>query len=158
MIYTRFEPDTSPMSLVSPLSLFCSKCKHLALPRHVLCKVQPHSQAVWFKVQNPVRCEQDSNLRGETPFDFESNALTSRPSQLPRITFKSWLKLIYSTPLCIIKITSTAYLILLEMQWLPWRTILNTAPWFLVRQGMFLLWKSYQKWGSNPRGHTSIGS
>ena len=28
------------------------------------------------------RCEQDSNLRGETPLDFESNALTSRPSQL----------------------------------------------------------------------------
>ena len=28
------------------------------------------------------RCEQDSNLRGETPLDFESNALTTRPSQL----------------------------------------------------------------------------
>ena len=27
------------------------------------------------------RCEQDSNLRGETPLDFESNALTTRPSQ-----------------------------------------------------------------------------
>ena len=27
------------------------------------------------------RCEQDSNLRGETPLDFKSNALTTRPSQ-----------------------------------------------------------------------------
>jgi hypothetical protein len=27
------------------------------------------------------RCEQGSNLRGETPLDFESNALTTRPSQ-----------------------------------------------------------------------------
>ena len=25
------------------------------------------------------RCEQGSNLRGETPLDFESNALTTRP-------------------------------------------------------------------------------
>ena len=25
--------------------------------------------------------EQDSNLRGETPLDFKSNALTTRPSQ-----------------------------------------------------------------------------
>ncbi|CAH3034660.1 unnamed protein product, partial [Porites lobata] len=28
-----------------------------------------------------LRCEQDSNLRGDTPLDFESNALTTRPSQ-----------------------------------------------------------------------------
>ena len=28
------------------------------------------------------RCEQGSNLHRETPLDFESNALTSRPSQL----------------------------------------------------------------------------
>ena len=28
-----------------------------------------------------LRCEQDSNLRGETPLDFKSNALTTRPSQ-----------------------------------------------------------------------------
>ena len=28
------------------------------------------------------RCEQGSNLRGETPLDFKSNALTTRPSQL----------------------------------------------------------------------------
>ena len=27
------------------------------------------------------RCEQDSNLRGGTPLDFKSNALTTRPSQ-----------------------------------------------------------------------------
>ena len=31
--------------------------------------------------KNRLRCEQDSNLRGETPLDFESNALTTRPSQ-----------------------------------------------------------------------------
>ena len=29
----------------------------------------------------PFRCEQDSNLRGKIPLDFESNALTTRPSQ-----------------------------------------------------------------------------
>ena len=28
-----------------------------------------------------IRCEQGSNLRGETPLDFKSNALTTRPSQ-----------------------------------------------------------------------------
>ena len=28
------------------------------------------------------RCEQGSNLRGKTPLDFKSNALTTRPSQL----------------------------------------------------------------------------
>ena len=29
-----------------------------------------------------IRCEQGSNLRGKIPLDFESNALTTRPSQL----------------------------------------------------------------------------
>ena len=29
-----------------------------------------------------MRCRQDLNLRGETPLDFKSNALTTRPSQL----------------------------------------------------------------------------
>ena len=28
------------------------------------------------------RCLQDLNLRGETPLDFKSNALTTRPKQL----------------------------------------------------------------------------
>ena len=32
--------------------------------------------------QKNYRCEQDSNLRGESPLDFKSNALTTRPSQL----------------------------------------------------------------------------
>lgn len=27
-----------------------------------------------------IRTEQDSNLRGQSPLDFESNALTTRPS------------------------------------------------------------------------------
>ena len=29
-----------------------------------------------------MRCRQDLNLRGETPLDFKSNALTTRPQQL----------------------------------------------------------------------------
>ena len=33
------------------------------------------------------RCEQGSNLRGETPLDFKSNALTTRPSQLELSSF-----------------------------------------------------------------------
>ena len=33
------------------------------------------------KVKEVHRCEQDSNLRGKIPLDFESNALTTRPSQ-----------------------------------------------------------------------------
>ena len=37
----------------------------------------------WFgKKQKRIRCEQDSNLRGNIPLDFKSNALTTRPSQL----------------------------------------------------------------------------
>ena len=35
------------------------------------------------------RCEQNSNLRGKIPLDFESNALTARPSQLVQI---SWVR------------------------------------------------------------------
>src|SRR4029434_7039409 len=39
--------------------------------------------SVCNKVNSPkLRCEQGSNLRGETPLDFKSTALTSRPSQL----------------------------------------------------------------------------
>ena len=33
------------------------------------------------------RCLQDLNLRGETPLDFKSNALTTRPKQLCRFYF-----------------------------------------------------------------------
>ena len=36
----------------------------------------------YFARQKFDRCEQGSNLRGETPLDFKSNALTTRPSQL----------------------------------------------------------------------------
>ena len=32
------------------------------------------------------RCEQDSNLRGKIPLDFESNALTTRPSHLMQLS------------------------------------------------------------------------
>ena len=35
------------------------------------------------KKMQKVRCEQGSNLRGKIPLDFKSNALTTRPSQLP---------------------------------------------------------------------------
>ena len=31
-------------------------------------------------LQKKARSEQDLNLRGETPLDFKSNALTTRPS------------------------------------------------------------------------------
>ena len=40
------------------------------------------------------RCEQESNLRGKIPLDFESNALTARPSQhepTPRKTVATML-------------------------------------------------------------------
>ena len=36
--------------------------------------------------QKRSRCEQDSNLRGKIPLDFESNALTTRPSQLVQLS------------------------------------------------------------------------
>ena len=36
------------------------------------------------------RCEQGLNLRGETPLDFESNALTTRPSQLCMVQSWDW--------------------------------------------------------------------
>lgn len=36
------------------------------------------------------RCEQGSNLRGETPLDFKSNALTTRPSQQLRKSCFLW--------------------------------------------------------------------
>ena len=39
--------------------------------------------------QNRSRCEQDSNLRGKIPLGFESNALTTRPSQLVEL---SWVR------------------------------------------------------------------
>ena len=35
-----------------------------------------------WKYCKKVRCRQDLNLRGETPLDFKSNALTTRPQQL----------------------------------------------------------------------------
>lgn len=38
-----------------------------------------------------VRSRQDSNLRGETPLDFKSNALTTRP-RLLRIVSKSFIR------------------------------------------------------------------
>ena len=34
------------------------------------------------------RCLQDLNLRGETPLDFKSNALTTRPKQLVWVTMQ----------------------------------------------------------------------
>ena len=33
-------------------------------------------------IKETVRSRQDSNLRGETPLDFKSNALTTRPRML----------------------------------------------------------------------------
>ena len=39
------------------------------------------------------RCEQDSNLRGKIPFDFEANAFTTRPSHLMQL---SWVRYVQS--------------------------------------------------------------
>lgn len=39
-----------------------------------------------LKYKKNIRCEQDSNLRGKIPMDFESIALTARPSQHVRKT------------------------------------------------------------------------
>src|SRR4029434_1701728 len=46
-----------------------------------------------IKISNKseIRCEQGSNLRGETPLDFESHALTSRPSQLRELCRKQYI-------------------------------------------------------------------
>ena len=38
-------------------------------------------ESTWSKIKKE-RCLQDLNLRGETPLDFKSNALTTRPKQL----------------------------------------------------------------------------
>ena len=41
-----------------------------------------------------IHSRQDSNLRGETPLDFKSNALTTRPrllSKLPLLLSKNWM-------------------------------------------------------------------
>ena len=45
-------------------------------------------------IEKSVRCEQGSNLRGNIPLDFKSNALTTRPSQL--FSFESDLAFILS--------------------------------------------------------------
>ena len=39
------------------------------------------------KKKEKKRTEQDSNLRGQSPLDFESNALTTRPSVLQLVDF-----------------------------------------------------------------------
>ena len=39
---------------------------------------------IFLKRKRELRCEQGSNLCGNIPLDFESNALTTRPSQLLR--------------------------------------------------------------------------
>ena len=75
--------------------------KDIARCRHVLCRPLGASFFSFFQIiflQDPAlrqldswspenvtgRCEQDSNLRGNIPLDFESNALTTRPSQLDK--------------------------------------------------------------------------
>ena len=45
-------------------------------------------------IEKIVRCEQGSNLRGNIPLDFKSNALTIRPSRL--FSFESDLECILS--------------------------------------------------------------
>ena len=55
---------------------------HPLLVRLVVIRSHICSQNYTFLQKEYLRCEQDSNLRGETPLDFKSNALTTRPSQL----------------------------------------------------------------------------
>ena len=38
----------------------------------------------WHRIK-VIRSRQDSNLRGETPLDFKSNALTTRPRLLSKL-------------------------------------------------------------------------
>ena len=51
-----------------------------------VCAIRLCQQLSWFNVTKKLltkfktRSEQDLNLRGETPLDFKSNALTTRPS------------------------------------------------------------------------------
>ena len=47
-------------------------------------KAQRNTDYMWCEVLKAglLRCEQGSNLRGETPLDFKSNTLTTRSSQL----------------------------------------------------------------------------
>ena len=58
-----------------------SRCWHPSFTVKTLCFSKGH-------LALPLRCEQGSNLRGETPLDFESNALTTRPSQL--CLYRQW--------------------------------------------------------------------
>ena len=46
--------------------------------------VKEYIDFLLYSIKNN-RCEQGSNLRGQCPLDFKSNALTTRPSQLPTL-------------------------------------------------------------------------
>ena len=77
MLEVRFEPHTLCWAgNVHPQPTFAIICTSVNHYEYCFTLI---NQGVWGS--KPSRCEQDSNLRGETPFDFESNALTTRPSQ-----------------------------------------------------------------------------
>ena len=63
------------------LSALCSTSSFQCQPLEALLSF--HS---WFFYTKRSRCEQESNLRVKIPLDFESNALTTRPSHLMEIS------------------------------------------------------------------------
>ena len=74
--------NVSQNSGLTPLKLWCT-C--LLWCWQQLCwfwNFLQHFACYFLDFENFLRYEQDSNLCRETPLDFESNALTTRPSQL----------------------------------------------------------------------------
>ena len=53
------------------------------LTKNVVCKIRTYTSA---RPTRRKRCGQDSNLRGQSPKDFKSFALTTRPPQLYSLT------------------------------------------------------------------------
>ena len=70
----------------------------------LILKIIKNNFLVKLIVEKEFRGRQDSNLRGETPLDFESNALTTRPRPL-LTTYGAQLLYSYS-PFCHFKNTS----------------------------------------------------
>ena len=62
--------------------------------RHMSHRLAPRKQCMRKVSIKKERCLQDLNLRGETPLDFKSNALTTRPKQLDGLDVRSVYNLI----------------------------------------------------------------
>lgn len=86
----HFNSKTSRSSLLKyRLEMFVMEDTFWALESKDKCTHYPYQVTKYMlKIKNglPLRCEQGSNLRRETPLDFKSNALTTRPSQLAILT------------------------------------------------------------------------